>query len=287
MDIKTKRKLRKLSSSFAKNFILIFFGFIMIYPLIWMFFGTFKTNNDLLGSTALWPKEFIWTSYRDGWTNAGQFTYGRFFINSIMMVAPTVLFTIISSAVTGYGFARFEFPFKKYLFGIMISTMMLPNAVMVIPKFIIFNNLGWTNSYKPFVIPAAFATGSFFIFLMIQFYRGLPRALDEAATIDGCGTFGVFIYILLPLTKPAIISVTIFQFIWTWNDFYNSLIYINSVSKFTVPLALRMTMDITSEAVAWNRVLAMAVLSMIPCIVLFFCCQKYFVEGIATTGIKS
>jgi len=149
----------------------------------------------------------------------------------------------------------------------------------------LFNKLGWLDTYLPFIVPAIFACNAFFIYLMIQFFRGLPRDLDESAKIDGCNSFGILIRILIPLCKPALFSIGIFQFIWTWNDFFNSIIYISSVKNFTVSLGLRMTLDAAS-AVSWNQVLAMSVLSALPCILIFFFAQKYFVEGIATTGLK-
>ena len=264
---------------------LIGFGVIMIYPLIWLFFASMKTNAELFNSIQLFPETFDWTPYRSGWQGSGQYTFGTFFINTFKLVIPTVLFTIVSSVLVAYGFARFNFPGRKILFSLMISTLMLPNAVLIIPRYIIFRNLGWLDSYKPFTMPALFACGPFFIFMLVQFFRGLPKELEEAATIDGCNSFTTLTRILLPLCKPALFSVGIFQFVWTWNDFFNTLIYVNSVSKYTVSLGLRMAIDI-SAAVNWNQVIAMSVLTMLPCIIIFFLSQKHFVEGIATSGLK-
>lgn len=168
----------------------------------------------------------------------------------------------------------------------MISTLMLPNAVVIIPKYMLFRDLGWIDSYKPFIIPAIFAGYPFFIFMLVQFFRGLPRELDEAAIIDGCNSFTIFTKIVLPLSKPALISAAIFQFMWTWNDFFNSLVYINSVSKLTLPLALRMSLD-ASAAVNWNQIMAMALITIVPCILIFFFLQRYFVEGVSTSGMKN
>lgn len=257
----------------------------MVYPLIWLFASSFKTNADIFGSTGLLPSTYVWDAYALGWQGTGQYGFLDFFINTFVLVIPTVLFTIISSVVVAYGFARFKFPLKTLLFSIMIATLMLPNASIMIPRYILFNKMGWLDSYLPFIIPAAFATGAFFVYLMIQFIRGLPRDLDEAATIDGCNSFTVLTRVLLPLCKPAIFSVGIFQFMWTWNDFFNSIIYISSVRKFTVSLGLRLSLD-ASSAVSWNQVIAMSVVSIVPCILLFFLAQKYFVEGISTTGLK-
>ncbi|WP_246302800.1 carbohydrate ABC transporter permease [Paenibacillus plantarum] len=258
---------------------------IMVYPLIWLFFASFKPNNEIFGSLQLLPKQFVWNSYTNGWKGSGQFTFGVFLLNTIKMVVPVVAFTVISSTIVAYGFARFQFALKNVFFAIMISTLMLPNAVIIIPRFILFKEFGWLNSYLPFTMPALFACYPFFIFMMVQFFRGLPRELDESATIDGCNSFGILTKILMPLCKPAIFSSAIFQFIWTWNDFFNSLIYINSVKKFTLALGLRMSLDVSSAA-KWNEVMAMSMVAIIPCVIIFFFSQKYFVEGIATTGLK-
>ncbi|MCU6793412.1 carbohydrate ABC transporter permease [Paenibacillus sp. WQ 127069] len=261
------------------------FGLIMIYPLIWLFTASFKSNEEIFGSLSLWPNQFLWDGYTKGWLGSGQYSFSLFFMNTFKLVIPTVIFTVISSTIVAYGFARFNFPLKKLLFSLMISTLMLPNAVVIIPKYILFKNLGWLNSYLPFIVPAMLATSAFFIFMIIQFFRGLPRELDESAKMDGCNSFVILVRILLPLAMPALISAAIFQFIWTWNDFFNSLIYITSVKNFTVALGLRMALD-NSTSVAWNQVLAMSVVAVVPCILVFFFAQKYFVEGISTTGIK-
>lgn len=168
---------------------------------------------------------------------------------------------------------------------LMISTLMLPNTIIIIPRYILFRNLGWLNTYLPFIVPAIFACYPFFIFMLVQFIRGLPRELDESAIMDGCSSMGILVRILVPLCKPALFSVGLFQFMWTWNDFFNSLIYINSVKKYTVSLGLRMTLD-TQSVINWNQIMAMSSLTMVPCIWLFFFAQKYFVEGIATSGLK-
>lgn len=278
-------KMRRRTGTVATHIIMLLLGAMMLYPLIWMLFSAFKSNAEIFGSTALLPKEPIWDSFIKGWMGTGNVTYTQFYINTLLMVIPTVLFTVFSCSFVAYGFARFRFRGKKILFILMISTLLLPNSVLIIPRYILYNKLGWLNSYKPFTMPALFACYPFFIYMMIQFFRGIPKALDEAAIIDGCSTFQVYWHILLPLCKPALFSAAIFQFIWTWNDFFNSLIYINSVSKFPIVLALRMSLDATAAA-NWNQVLAMSVLSLLPGTILFFSAQKYFVEGVSAGSIK-
>ncbi len=265
--------------------ILIIIGVIMCYPLIWMFFASFKTNSEIFAGVRLLPQSFSFEAFRYGWRGVGGNTYSKFFTNSFLLVAPTTILTVITSALVAYGFARFEFRGKKILFTILLGTLMLPNAILIIPRYTIFRDLNVIDSYYPFYLMAAFACYPFFTYMLVQFIRGLPRDLDEAAYIDGCGSFGILVRILLPLLKPALFSAGLFQFLWTYNDYFNSLIYISSIKKYTVSLALRMTMD--SEATtAWNSIMAMSCLVVLPVVILFFFCQKYFVEGIATTGLK-
>lgn len=276
----------KLSTA-AKHALLIIAGAVMIYPLIWLVFSSFKSNDEIfVNITTLIPRNAVWNTYTEGWKGIGQFGFGTFFSNSFRLTVPVVAFTVVSSMVVGYGFARFEFRWKWLLFGLVVATMLLPDSVMLIPRYMMFSRFGWVNSYKPFIVPALFASNSFFVFLAVQFIKGIPRDLDESAYIDGCGDFQIFLRIILPLSKPAMFSICVFQFMWQWNDFFNSLIYINTVSKFTVPLGLRLSLDAGSEMIRWNELLAMTALSVLPIILLFFLAQKYFVEGIATTGLK-
>ncbi len=257
----------------------------MIYPLLWLLAASFKQNQDIFLDLSLLPKSWTLEGYRNGWNSNGQYSYTRFFANTFLMVIPTVLFTIASSFLVAYGFARFKFFGKKVFFSLMLSTLMLPNNLIVISRYLLFRDFNWLNSYKPIIIPALFATYSFFIFMIVQFLRGIPRELDEAATIDGCGSFAILWRIILPLSKSVVFSATIFQFVWRWNDFQNVLIYIDSVGKYPLALALRMSLDIT-ESVNWNGILAMSVLSLVPPTLIFFFAQRYFVEGVATSGLK-
>lgn len=260
-------------------------GIVMLYPLVWMFFATFKDNSEIFGTLKLLPKAFSMEAYVKGWQGIGKYSYSRYFFNTFAIVIPVTLFTLASCSVVAYGFARFHFPFKKVLFVVLIGTLMLPNTVIIIPRYMMFSKFDWLNTYLPFYVPALLACYPFFIYMMMQFMRGLPKELDESAYIDGCGTFQCFIKILLPLLKPALFSAGLFQFMWTYNDFMNPLIFINSVDKYPISLALRTAID--SEAnIQWNQLMAMAFLSVLPLMLLFFAGQKYFVEGISTSGLK-
>ena len=268
-----RKKLKKRNSvSWVTYTVVLLIGLAMLYPIIWMFFATFKSNAEIFGSVKLLPSSFSFQSYIDGWHVNSKITY-------------TTLFTVLSSAIVAYGFARYQFPGKKILFGILIATLMLPGAVVMIPRYAMFNKLGLVDTYWPFYLQGLLSVNSFFVFMLIQFIRGLPRELDESAYLDGCSDLKVFVKILVPLMKPALFSAGLFQFMWTYNDYTNVLIYINSVKKYTLSLALRLSLDAES-VVQWNKVMAMSFLSILPLIILFFAAQKYFVEGIATSGLK-
>lgn len=276
-----KRYMKKIIS----YLVLTIFGIVMIYPLLWLVAASFRTNSEIFTSIGIIPKQFNWDGFIKGWQGTGQQSFGTFYLNSFLLVIPTVIGTLVSSVVVAYGFVRFEFPMKKLLFSIMISTLMLPGAVLIIPRYMFFKQLGWLDSYMPLIVPSFVGLYPFFTFMMVQFIRGIPKELDESAKIDGCSSLGILLRIYLPLCKPALFSVSIIQFIWVWNEFFNTLIYVNSTSKFTLPLALRMAIDVGAST-PWNQIMAMSVLTMLPCIVIFFLAQKHFVEGISTTGLK-
>ena len=277
------RKNQWLRSTMFHTFIILF-GFFMIYPLLWMVFSTFKPNTEIFGTAALWPKSFQFDSYIRGWQGVGGVPFGTFFKNSFFYVILATLGTVISSAVVAYGFARIKFAGKKFWFVCMLLTMMLPYQVVMIPQFILFSKIHWTNSYLPLIVPM-FCSQPFFVFLMMQFIRGLPVELDESAKIDGCNRFQIFYKIILPLISPALITSTIFQFYWRWDDFLGPLLYLNKPTLYTVSLALRMFAD-PSTATDWGGMFAMGTLSLIPIFVVFIIFQRYLVDGISTTGLK-
>ena len=281
MTLKSKRK----HNMFFTYLIIVLIGIILLYPIVWMFFASFKTNDEIFNSIKLLPKSFSFQNFIDGWNGSGRVTYATYFLNTFLLVLPTVIFTIISSCLVAYGFARFKFPGKKILFALLISTLMLPNAIIIVPRYTMFSKLGWINNYMPFYAPAILACYPFFVYMLIQFLRGIPRDLDESAYIDGCGTFRTLVSILLPLMKPALFSAALFQFLWTYNDYFNSLIFINSGSRYTISLALRLSLD-SESVVNWGKLMAISFISVTPLFILFFAAQKYFVEGIATSGLK-
>lgn len=273
------------SSQWVRFLVLCAMTVVMLYPLAWIVSASFKENTEIFNSMSLIPDNFSLDAFVEGWKGSGQYTFTTFYKNTFIIVVPSVIFTLISSTLAAYGFARFNFVFKKILFAIMIATLMLPETTLMIPRYMLFNEMGWLNSCFPFWIPAMFATKSFFIYMMIQFMRGIPRDLDEAAYIDGCNVWQTLTKIIAPLCAPALFSAGIFQFMWLWNDFLNQLLYINSMKLYPISLALKMSLDAQS-AVNWNQIMAMSVVSMIPPIIVYFVGQKYLVEGTTTAGLK-
>jgi multiple sugar transport system permease protein len=226
----------------------------------------------------------MWENYTKGWMFSNDFTFAHFFGNTLWMELWNVVGGVTTAAIVAYGFGRLNFKFQGLWFSILLLTMMLPGQVTIVPQYILFNNFGFVDSYIPLILPHFFGGGAFFIFLLVQFIRGIPRDLDEAATIDGASVYGIFWRIVLPLLKPALVTVGIFTFIWSWDDFFSQVLYLSSVDKFTVGLALRMFID--QFDIQWGQLLAMSLLSVIPSAIIFFFAQKHFVEGIATTGLK-
>ncbi|MDD5849484.1 MAG: carbohydrate ABC transporter permease [Firmicutes bacterium] len=276
----------KEKAGFFTYLIIVIIGIVLLFPIIWMFFATFKDNADLFGTVKLLPSTWHFENYIEGWKGSAGITYTKFFLNTFLLVVPTTLLTLFSSTLVAYGFARFNFPYKKLLFTLLIAMMMLPNTVVIIPRYILYNKFHWVDSYMPFYAPALLCCNSFFPYMLIQFLRSIPKDLDESAYIDGCSTWKCLTKIILPLMKPALFSAGLFQFLWTYNDYFNSLIFINSVKKYPISLAVRLSLD-SESIVNWGKVMAMAFVAVLPLMVLFFCCQKYFIEGIATSGMKN
>lgn len=282
-ELKLRRQQRRGAA--LRYAILLLFGLVMLYPLVWLVGASFKTNSEIFTSPFFWPMEPTVQGYIDGWKTSTPYTFGHFFLNSMTIVIPKMLGTAISSVIVAYGFARFDFPGKKILFGILIATLLLPDVVTRIPQYLLFRDLGWLDTYLPLFVPQWFAWEAFFVFMLIQFMRSIPRDMEEAARVDGANTFQVLWYVVVPMLMPALISVCLFQFMWTMNDFLGPLIYISSVEKYPISLALKLSIDAT-EAFNWNQILAMTVLALTPSLIVFFIAQKYFIEGISTGGVK-
>lgn len=261
------------------------FGLVMLYPVIWMVSSSLKPEYLIFSQPGLWPSEITLDNYINGWNIVRNMTFGVFFKNSFIIAVIAVIGNLITCSMAAYAFARMNFPFKNVFFALMLVTIMLPSHVTLVPQYAIFHSFGWIDTFLPLTVPKLLATDAFFIFLMVQFFRGIPKELDESATLDGCGPIRIYYKIILPLASPALLTTAIFTFIWTWDDFFSQLLYLNTVSNFTVPLGLRLFLDSQGQS-AWGGLLAMSVLSLLPIMILFFFFQKQIVEGIATTGVK-
>ncbi|MBQ7980802.1 MAG: carbohydrate ABC transporter permease [Oscillospiraceae bacterium] len=284
MNYTQKQKL----GTVIKYLILIAVGFIMVYPLIWMVGATFKTNNEIFSN--LTP--FTAHPTLDGYKNAmndygGSINIFKAMFNTYSYVLPKVIFTVISATLTAYGFGRFNFVGRNVLFAALMATLFLPQVVMNVPQFILYNNFGWVDSeiYLPLIIPSLFAFDTYFVFMLIQFLRGIPRELDEAATIDGCNSIQTLIMVICPMLKPAMVSCALFQFMWSSNDYMGPLLYVKTPSNYPAAIFVRLSMD-ADTGFDWNRVLAVSLISIIPSLVVFFCAQKQFIEGISAGSVK-
>lgn len=280
----TKENRAKLAV-IMRYVLLILVGIVMIYPLLWMVGASFKTNEEIFSGIGIIPLHPTTSGYRSGFAGFQGMTLLHFMFNTYKFVLPKVLVTVLSCTLTAYAFARFDFPGKRFFFGLLLSTLFLPQVVLNAPQYILFNQLGWLDSYLPLVIPSLFAGDTFFVYMLIQFQRQIPRDLDEAAVLDGCGILQRLLYVIAPMLKPAIASCVLFQFMWGSNDFMGPLIYINTVSKYPVSVYLRMSMD-SEIGFDWNKVLAMSLIAIIPSMLVFFAAQDSFVEGITAGGVK-
>lgn len=278
------RARRAKRAGLLKHVFLILTSLIMIYPLIWMLMASFKPDNQIFGDLSLWPATFDWHNYWQGW-NALSVDFGRFFWNSTVVTVLSVIGNVLSCSFAAYAFARLEFNGKTIWFALMMMTLMVPYHVVLIPQYLLFLQLGWVNSYLPLIVPQFLAGDAFFIFLMIQFFRQLPRELDEAAMIDGCSPFKIYWAIILPLSLPAMATAAIFSFIWTWQDFLGPLVYLNNVEDYTVPLALRMFLS-QDGASQYGPMFAMSILSILPIFLFFIIFQRLIIRGIAMSGLK-
>ncbi len=269
----------------VRTTVLLCVAVLMLYPLLWLVGASFKSNAEIFSEVGFLPSRLDFSAYAKGWKTSTEYTFATYFINSFLITIPRIAVTVVSCVMVAYAFARFEFWGKKFLFGVMVGTMMLPLIVLRLPQYLMFKELGWLDTYLPLILPSAFATDTFFVFMLVQFLRGIPRDMEEAAVIDGCNSLQLLWHIIVPLLKPAIVSVVVFQFIWTMNDFMGPLIYLASVEKYPVSLALKMSIGATEE-VEWANVIAISVVALIPSVAVFFMAQRHFIEGASSSGIK-
>ena len=285
MKLSTAHKIGR----FFQYFVLILVGVIMFYPLVWMVGATFKSNAEIFAGIGFLTANPTLQGYIDAVTQnyGGDISIWRAFINTYSFVIPKVIFTVISSVIAAYGFSRFKFKGRDMLFGIMISTLFLPQVVLNVPQYLMYNSFGWINSpfYLPLWVPTLFATETYFVYQLVQFMRSIPHDLDEAAAIDGCGPVKILYKIIAPMLSPSLVACGLFQFMWSCNDYMGPLLYVQTPSKYPMSIFVKLSMDADS-GFNWNRILALSLISIIPQLVVFFCAQDAFIDGISAGAVK-
>ena len=285
MKLETRHKIAR----FFQYFVLIAVGFIMIYPLLWMIGATFKSNAEIFSGIGFIPKNPTLEGYKLAVTQnyGGDINIWRAMLNTYSFVFPKVIFTVISSVIAAYGFSRFKFKGRDILFSIMISTLFLPQVVLNVPQYLMYNTFGWIDSpwYLPLWVPSLFATETYFVYQLVQFMRSIPHDLDEAAAIDGCGPVKTLYKIICPMLSPSLVACGLFQFMWSCNDYMGPLLYVQTPSKYPMSIFVKLSMDADS-GFNWNRILALSLISIIPQLVVFFCAQDAFIDGISAGAVK-
>lgn len=283
-----KVKRKNQISSIIRYTVLIVVGIFMVYPLLWMVGATFKENSEIFAGLNIIPRHPTLEGYQNAVKSyGGNINIWKALFNTFCIVIPKVAFTLVSATLTAYGFGRFNFIGKKFLYPIMISTLFLPQVVLNVPQYILYNRLGWVGSslYLPLIVPSLFACDTYFIFMLVQFLHNVPHELEEAAKIDGCNVVQTLVKVVVPMLMPALISCALFQFMWSSNDFMGPLLYVNTPAKYPASYFVKLSMD-SDAGFSWNRVLATSLISIIPSIVIFFLAQDQFVEGISAGGVK-
>ena len=279
----SRPRLRWLSGRLILHIIIIVGALLFAFPFVWMIGKSLTPDKELfLLPSKIWPSSLDWANYK---VALEQFDFLGGIANTMIIVVGVEIGRLLSIPLAAYTFARINFPFRRTLFALVLMTMMLPYYVTLIPQFIIFRDLHWLNTFLPLIVPSFFGVGgAFFIFMLRQFYLGMPRDCDDAATIDGCGHFGVFWYIILPQSKPALAVLAIFTFTTEWNDFFGPLIYLSSSDKQT--LAVKLQAWVASQTAPgvvpepFSHILAISVVVTLIPVALFFCTQRYFLQGL-------
>lgn len=266
----------------TKYLLLVFFGGFFILPWVWMISTSLKNPDELAVYPIIWiPSPVRWDNYIEAFQRS---EFARYFVNTLLVAVPSVIGAVFSNALVAYGFARIRWPGRDFLFGLLLATLILPGFVTFIPLYLIFKQLNWINTYLPLVVPVYFAS-PFFVFLLRQFFMALPEELADAARVDGASEFRIFSQIILPLSRPALAVVALFQFIGSWNDYFGPLIYINDKALYTISLGIaNMRASYGFSNFAW--IMAATCMSVLPIVLLFFFAQRTFIEGIALTGLK-
>lgn len=275
------RHARHIARSLALHAVLILVGVLFVLPFVWMVSTSLKANNQIFAYPPQWiPNPVLWSNYRKALTALPFLLYFR---NTLFIATMTIIGTLLSCSLVAYGFARVQWIGRDVVFLIVLASMMLPAATTLVPLYITFRNLGWIGTFRPLIVPP-FLGSAFFIFLLRQFFMTIPLELSDAAHIDGCSELGILWRIVLPLSKPALATIALFSFLWTWSDFFGPLIYLTDERLYTISLGLVQFQG--RYDTAWAQVMAASTVFTIPVLVLFFLAQKQFIEGVTLTGIK-
>ena len=279
-----RKRMQETFSLWVSTIIVTMGAVLTSIPLLWMISTSLKEDGDVfLLPLQWWPQPILWSNYPAALTYQPFFTY---FWNSVQVTMLSVVGAVLTASLVAYAFARLYAPGKNFLFGILLSTLMLPGEVTLVPIYLIFRWLGWLDTYGPLIVPSWFGGSAFYIFLLRQFFMTLPTELDDAAKIDGASLFSIYWRILMPLSKPALASVAVFAFFSNWSNFQAPLIYLTTIEKFTIPVGLRLYLSTIGNNMHWNYLMAATIVSIIPPIVIFFTSQRFFVEGAVLTGVK-
>lgn len=284
-SVRRRRVARKTWQTVIWFVVLSALTALVLYPLVWLLFSTFKPNSEFGQNMGLLPNSPTLDNYTKVFEGIAGVPMWRFFANSLLIAVGSVIGTVLSSALAAYAFGRIQFKGLGIMFAAMIGTLLLPFHVVIIPQYIMFNNLGLVDTFWPLLLPKFLATEAFFVFLLVQFVRQMPRDLDEAARIDGAGHIRIFWSIILPLIKPALITCAIFAFIWGWNDFLGPLLYLTSPENYPLPIALRLYND-TSATSDYGATVTASFIALLPVLMFFLVFQRFLVDGVATQGLK-
>ncbi len=271
----------KIIGRLLLHLVLVVLAISFLVPTAWLVSSSLKASTEIFASPIRWiPARPEWSNYVDAFTQQPMFLFAR---NSAIVVVAAGLGTVLTSTMVAYSFARLRWPGRDYFFGLVVATMMLPDVVTLIPKFIMFRTVGWIDTFLPLTVPFWFGGTAFYIFLMRQFFKTLPYELEEAARMDGATSFRILYQIMVPLSKPALATVAVFSVFANYNDFLHPLIYLNHTTDWTLALGIRAYNDV--YAAQWGLIFAASTAMLIPMIVLFFAAQRYFVQGIHLTGL--
>jgi len=256
---------------------------MLMIPFAWMLSTSLKALDEVNTWPITWiPRELLWQNYIDVFERT---PFARFLLNSVILSVGGIVGSVLSGSITGFGFARLRFPGRSVLFFVMLTTLMMPTFVVIVPHFMMFSAIGWLNTFLPIIVPSFFGN-AFYIFLFRQYFLGIPRELEDAARVDGCSTFRIYWQIFLPLSIPVIATVTIFAFFYYWNDLLYPLVYFQSQQLFPVSLGMRMFQTAEFNIIHYPRMMAAALVSLVPCIAIFALAQRVFIQGVVITGVE-